>query len=46
MGLAVVFLIVLLVIAFVAIPVLVRVFSDAANRNPNTPRNREDDDRE
>lgn len=45
MGLAVVALLILLVIALVAIPVLVRVFSDAANRNHNTPGNREDEDR-
>ncbi len=47
MGLAVIFLLILLVIAVVAIPVLTRVFRDAANRNPNTPGNREggDEDR-
>ncbi|MDP9426924.1 MAG: hypothetical protein M3P37_13075 [Actinomycetota bacterium] len=45
MGLAVVSLLVLLVIALVAIPVLTRVFREAANRNPNTPRDREDENR-
>ncbi|WP_166397079.1 hypothetical protein [Rubrobacter marinus] len=44
MGLAVVFLLILLVIAIVAIPVLTRVFREAAGRNPNTPRNNEDGD--
>ena len=44
-GLAVVFLIVLLIIAVVVVPLLARVFRDAANRNPNTPQNREDENR-
>ena len=39
------FLIVLLIVAVVVIPLLTRVFRDAANRNPNTPRNREDENR-
>ncbi len=45
MGLAIVFLIILLIVGLVAIPVLTRVFRDAANRNPNTLGNREDEDR-
>jgi Na+-transporting methylmalonyl-CoA/oxaloacetate decarboxylase gamma subunit len=45
LGLAVVFLLILLVIAIVAIPLVMRVFRDAANRNANTPRNGEDEDR-
>ncbi len=45
MGLAVVSSLVLLVIALVAIPALTRVFREAANPNPNTPRDREDENR-
>ena len=37
MGLAVVGLIILVVIALVAIPILMRVFGEAARRNPNRP---------
>ena len=37
MGLAVVSLIILVVIALVAIPILMRVFGEAARRNPNRP---------
>ncbi len=37
MGLAVVALIILVVIALVAIPILMRVFGEAARRNPNRP---------
>ena len=37
MGLAVVALIILIVIALVAIPILMRVFGEAARRNPNRP---------
>jgi flagellar basal body-associated protein FliL len=36
-GLAVVALIILVVIALVAIPILMRVFGEAARRNPNRP---------
>ncbi len=43
MGLAVVSSLVLLVIALVVIPVLTRVLREAANRNPNAPRDREDE---
>ena len=46
LGIAIISLLILLVIVLVAIPVVTRVFREAANRNPNTPRNREDDDRE
>ncbi len=37
MGLAVIGLIILVVIALVAIPILMRVFGEAASRNPNRP---------
>jgi hypothetical protein len=36
-GLAVIGLIILVVIALVAIPILMRVFGEAARRNPNRP---------
>lgn len=45
MGIAVIFLIILLIIGFVAIPVLIRVFRDAANRNPNMPWDGDDENR-
>ena len=38
-------LIILVIVAIIAIPVVGRIFSDAANRNSNTPGNREDEDR-
>ncbi len=37
MGLGVVALIVLIGIAIIAIPILIRVFGEAAGRNPNRP---------
>lgn len=37
MGLAVVALIILVVIVVIAIPILMRVFGEAARRNPNRP---------
>ena len=37
MGLAVVALIILVVIALIAVPILMRVFGEAARRNPNRP---------
>ena len=37
MGLAVIGLIILVVIVLVAIPILMRVFGEAARRNPNRP---------
>ncbi len=37
LGLAVVSLLVLLVIAIIAIPILARVFGEATRRNPNRP---------
>jgi flagellar basal body-associated protein FliL len=36
-GIAVISLIVLVVIALIAIPILIRVFGEAAGRNPNRP---------
>jgi flagellar basal body-associated protein FliL len=36
-GIAVVALIILVVVALIAIPILVRVFGEAARRNPNQP---------
>ncbi len=35
MGLAVISLLILVVIAIIAIPILIRVFGEAARRNPN-----------
>lgn len=37
MSLAIVALIILVVIAIIAIPILMRVFGEAASRNPNRP---------
>jgi len=37
LGLAVISLLVLLVIAIIAIPIIARVFGEAAGRNPNRP---------
>ena len=37
MSFAIVSLIILVVIAIVAIPILIRVFGEAARRNPNRP---------
>ena len=37
MGIAVIALIILVVIALIAIPILIRVFGEAARRNPNRP---------
>ena len=37
MGIAVISLIILVVIALIAIPILMRVFGEAARRNPNRP---------
>ena len=37
MGIAVISLIVLVVVAIIAIPILIRVFGEAASRNPNRP---------
>jgi flagellar basal body-associated protein FliL len=37
MGIAVISLIILVVIALIAIPILIRVFGEAAGRNPNRP---------
>jgi flagellar basal body-associated protein FliL len=36
-GIAVISLIILVVIAIIAIPILIRVFGEAASRNPNRP---------
>jgi hypothetical protein len=36
-GIAVISLIILVVIALIAIPILIRVFGEAAGRNPNRP---------
>ena len=38
MSFAIVALILLVIIAVIAIPVLMRVFGEAASRNPNRPR--------
>ncbi len=37
MGLAVISLLILVGIAIIAIPILIRVFGEAARRNPNQP---------
>jgi flagellar basal body-associated protein FliL len=37
MGIAVISLIILIVIALIAIPILMRVFGEAARRNPTRP---------
>jgi hypothetical protein len=37
MGIAVISLIILVVIALIAIPIFIRVFGEAASRNPNRP---------
>jgi hypothetical protein len=37
LGLAVIGLLILVVIAIIAIPILIRVFGEAAGRNPNRP---------
>jgi flagellar basal body-associated protein FliL len=42
---AIVSLIILVVIAIIAIPILMRVFGEAASRNPNRPEDEEPDDR-
>jgi hypothetical protein len=36
-GIAVISLIILVVIAIIAIPILIRIFGEAARRNPNRP---------
>jgi hypothetical protein len=36
-GLAVISLLILVVVAIIAIPTLIRVFGEAARRNPNRP---------
>jgi flagellar basal body-associated protein FliL len=43
-GLAVIALIILVVIAIIAIPVLMRVFGEAASRNPNRTEGEGDDE--
>ncbi len=37
MGLAIISILVLVVVAIIAIPILARVFGEAASRNPNRP---------
>ena len=43
-GIAVIALIILVVIAIIAIPILMRVFGEAARRNPNRPEGEGDDE--
>jgi hypothetical protein len=46
-GIAIPFLLVLVIIAIVAIPILIRVFGEAVRRNPNRPGGeQEEEDRE
>ena len=42
MGIAVISLIILVVIALIAIPILIRVFGEAVRRNPNRPEGTDD----
>jgi flagellar basal body-associated protein FliL len=44
-GLAVISLLILVVIAIIAIPVLIRVFGEAARRNPNRPEGTDETDK-
>ena len=44
MGIAVIALIILVVIAIIAIPILIRVFGEAARRNPNRSGGEGDDE--
>ena len=37
MGIAIISLIVLVVVLIIAIPILIRIFGEAASRNPNRP---------
>ncbi len=43
MSFAIVSLIILVVIAIIAIPILIRVFGEAASRNPNRPEGEDED---
>lgn len=43
MGLAIISLLVLVVVAIIAIPILARVFGEAARRNPNRPQGEDDE---
>jgi flagellar basal body-associated protein FliL len=43
-GIAVIALIILVVIAIIAIPILIRVFGEAARRSPNRPEGEGDDE--
>jgi hypothetical protein len=42
LGIAVVSLLILVVIAIIAIPILIRIFGEAASRNPNRAGSEED----
>ena len=42
MAIAIVSLIVLVIVAIIAIPILIRVLGEAARRNPNRPDDEED----
>lgn len=44
MSFAIVALIILVVIAIIAIPILIRVFGEAARRNPNRPEGEGEDE--
>ncbi len=44
MSFAIVSLIILVVIAIIAIPILIRVFGEAASRNPNRPEGEGEDE--
>jgi flagellar basal body-associated protein FliL len=43
-GIAVISLIILVIVAIIAIPILIRVFGEAASRNPNRPESEGEDE--
>jgi hypothetical protein len=43
-GIAIISLIILVVVALIAIPILIRVFGEAARRNPNRPEGEGEDE--
>jgi hypothetical protein len=42
-SIAIVSLLVLVIVAIIAVPILIRVFGEAARRNPNRPEGEEDE---
>ena len=43
MSIAIVSLLVLVIVVIIAVPILIRVFGEAARRNPNRPEGEEDE---